>query len=105
MRYINEFDEQKKEFVKMVHAYRQQDAGALYRYMMSSPDIAGSEEALLFNRNRKWVPVMEQAMQKEKIFFAVGAGHLGGPQGLISLLREKGYTVTGIREREIQSPQ
>ena len=105
MRYINEFDEQKKEFVKMVHAYRQQDAEALYRYMMSSPDIAGSEEALLFNRNRKWVPVMEQAMQKEKIFFAVGAGHLGGPYGLISLLREKGYTVTGIREREIQSPQ
>lgn len=105
MRYINEFDEQKKEFTKMIHAYQQQNAEALYRYIMSSPDISGSEEALLFDRNRKWVPVMEQVMQKEKIFFAVGAGHLGGPYGLINLLREKGYTVTGIREREIQSPR
>lgn len=88
----------------MMHAYHQQNAEALYRYIMSSPDIAGSEETLLFNRNRKWVPVMEQAMQKEKIFFAVGAGHLGGPQGLINLLREKGYTITGIREHEITKP-
>ena len=42
---------------------------------------------------------MEKAMQKEKVFFAVGAGHLGGPEGVINLLREEGYTVKGIRER------
>ena len=98
MRYINEFDEQKKEFAKMVDAYKQENLDSIYEHIMSSPDISGSEEVLLFNRNEKWIPIMETAMQKEKIFFAVGAGHLGGPKGVINLLREKGYSVKGIRE-------
>lgn len=100
MRYINEFDEQKKEFAKMVDAYKQENLDSIYEHIMSSPDISGSEEVLLFNRNAKWIPIMEAAMQKEKIFFAVGAGHLGGPKGVINLLREKGYSVKGIREGE-----
>lgn len=100
MRYINEFDEQKKEFAKMVDAYKQENLDSIYEHIMSSPDISGSEEVLLFNRNEKWIPIMEAAMQKEKIFFAVGAGHLGGPKGVINLLREKGYSVKGIREGE-----
>ncbi|HRQ18567.1 MAG TPA: TraB/GumN family protein [Agriterribacter sp.] len=98
MRYVNEFDEQKKEFAKMVNAYKQENLDMIYRQIMSSPDIAGSEEVLLYNRNRRWIPVMENAMQSGKIFFAVGAGHLGGPKGIINLLREKGYTVKGIKE-------
>ena len=100
MRYINEFDEQKKEFAKMVNAYKQENLDSIYEHIMSSPDISGSEEVLLFNRNEKWIPIMETAMQKEKIFFAVGAGHLGGPKGVINLLREKGYSVKGIREEK-----
>lgn len=103
MRFVDEFYLQKKEFMKMAAAYKRQDLDAIYRHIMSSPDIAGSEEVLLFNRNKKWIPIMEEAMQKENIFFAVGAGHLAGPQGVINLLREKGYTVKGIGETETQS--
>jgi uncharacterized protein YbaP (TraB family) len=99
MRFVDEFQVQKKEFAKMAAAYKQEDLDAIYQHIMSSPDIAGSEEVLLFNRNKKWIPIMEKAMQKEKVFFAVGAGHLGGPEGVINLLREEGYTVKGIRER------
>ena len=29
----------------------------------------------------------------DKVFFAVGAGHLVGEAGLVTLLREAGYTV------------
>ena len=82
----------------MIDAYKQENLDMIYRQIMSSPDIAGSEEVLLYNRNRRWIPVMESAMQSGKIFFAVGAGHLGGPKGIINLLREKGYTVKGIKE-------
>ena len=31
-------------------------------------------------------------------FFAVGAGHLGGEEGVIALLREAGYSVTPVME-------
>jgi uncharacterized protein YbaP (TraB family) len=33
----------------------------------------------------------------KKYFFAVGAGHMGGDEGLLSLLREQGYELTRIR--------
>ena len=33
------------------------------------------------------------ALTTAPMFIAVGAGHLPGPNGLINLLRSKGYTV------------
>jgi uncharacterized protein YbaP (TraB family) len=55
-------------------------------------------ELLLVNRNKSWISPMGIQMQKESTFFAVGAGHLGGAQGVIALLREAGYTVTAIKQ-------
>jgi hypothetical protein len=37
---------------------------------------------------------MEERMDQRPTFFAVGAGHLWGINGLIQLLKEKGYKVT-----------
>lgn len=96
MRFVNEFDGQKKDFAKMIDVYKQQKLDSLYEQIISSPDMEGSEEELLFKRNEKWIPVIEKAMQKESVFFAVGAGHLAGPKGVITLLRKQGYTVKGI---------
>lgn len=36
-------------------------------------------------------------INEESCFIAVGAGHLAGDQGLISLLREKGFKVEAIK--------
>ena len=36
-------------------------------------------------------------MDQKPVFFAVGAGHLWGENGLISLLRKEGYTVEPLR--------
>ena len=33
-------------------------------------------------------------MAEKPTFFAVGAGHLGGPEGILSLLRAEGYKLT-----------
>lgn len=41
---------------------------------------------------------MGTQMKIESTFFGVGAGHLGGPEGVISLLRSAGYTVTAIKQ-------
>ncbi|MFT4017851.1 MAG: TraB/GumN family protein [Agriterribacter sp.] len=97
MRYANEFYEQKEDFSKMIALYKAQDLQALYDQTISSPDIAGSEDVLLFNRNQKWIPVMEGAMKESRVFFAVGAGHLAGDKGVINLLRTRGYTVKALK--------
>jgi uncharacterized protein YbaP (TraB family) len=58
--------------------------------------MAGYEDLLLINRNKNWIPVMEKAMSTQATFFAVGAGHLPGKDGIISLLRNAGYTVNPV---------
>lgn len=54
------------------------------------------EEAMLSNRNKNWVEKMPEIMKKESSFFAVGSGHLWGTNGLINLLKSKGYTLKPI---------
>lgn len=94
---IDHFPEQRNEFFQMVEAYRKQDLTALSEMMNSAPDMEGFEEVLLLKRNRKWIPVMQKAMAQGSVFFAVGAGHLSGPEGLLSLLRKSGYEVHPLR--------
>lgn len=47
-------------------------------------------------RNLWWIPQLEQKMQEGSCFVAVGLGHLQYKEGLINLLRGKGYTLKPI---------
>ena len=51
-------------------------------------------ETLLVGRNRRWVPQIEDCLSQKRCFVVVGAAHLVGPDGLVTMLRAKGYTVT-----------
>lgn len=55
-------------------------------------------QLFLLRRNQSWIAPMSDQMQKESTFFAVGAGHLSGPEGVIALLQSMGYTVTPIKQ-------
>jgi uncharacterized protein len=81
---------------QMVALYVAKDVEGLAKLIVESEDIAGSAEELLYRRNRNWIPVMTDYMKTQSCFFAVGAGHLGGDQGVIQLLKDAGYTVTPI---------
>jgi uncharacterized protein YbaP (TraB family) len=39
---------------------------------------------------------MKNLMVEKPVFFAVGAGHLAGENGVIKLLRKEGYKLTPI---------
>lgn len=47
----------------------------------------------LFERNERWLPVVEEFMQDDDTFFAVGLAHLIGERGLVQMLKEKEYKV------------
>jgi uncharacterized protein len=55
------------------------------------------EEILLNERNRAWIPILEGMMRSKATFVAVGAGHLAGKQGVVSLLRKQGFLLTPLR--------
>ena len=51
-------------------------------------------EAVLVDRNRKWVPRIEALLdQPGTIMVAVGSAHFAGPDSVILMLEDKGYTV------------
>jgi uncharacterized protein YbaP (TraB family) len=87
----------KANYTEMLAMYQQQNVEALAKLIESSDEMAGSSDALLIQRNKNWIPGIEQKMSKNGCFLAVGAGHLGGEQGILQLLRNKGYKVTPIR--------
>lgn len=84
------------DFKKMIDIYKEQDLKGMGE--MFSDETLGDMDLLLNNRNKNWIPVMQEYMAKEPVFFAVGAGHLVGDEGVISLLRKQGYTMTPIIE-------
>jgi uncharacterized protein len=51
-------------------------------------------QALVVSRNQDWLPHIERALrQQNPVFMIVGTLHLLGKEGLIAILKEKGYTV------------
>lgn len=86
-----------KEMEKMLRFYKDQNLDSLNAlFEQDEFDLAAHETSLLDNRNRKWIAPMEDYMRKGPTFFAVGAGHLGGVNGVINLLRQKGYTLKAV---------
>lgn len=51
---------------------------------------------LLTVRNRKWLPQVEKMVKSGKVHFVtVGAAHLVGRDGVVEMLRAKGYKIAG----------
>lgn len=86
-----------KTMQKMVSLYKQQDIHGLYKLMVQSADMKTSQDALLFNRNKRWAERLPDVMSKSSVFIAVGAAHLPGEEGVLNLLRQKGYTVEPVK--------
>lgn len=91
---IDSFSIYKKEFDTMILEYKNQQLSAMEKLLAKSEFGSDKyEDILLTKRNINWVDQLKSIMQKESVFVAVGAGHLVGEKGLISLLRKEGYTV------------
>jgi len=85
------------QFAQMVAMYKRQDLPGLYNMIQGDTEGVGEfEDLLLVGRNKNWIPLMEGMMSNKKTFFAVGAGHLGGENGVVALLRKQGYIVTAV---------
>lgn len=55
------------------------------------------EENLLTSRNLAWIPVILEALEtRAQLVVAVGAGHLGGKQGVLALLEHEGFKLKAM---------
>jgi len=97
LRMIDSIHTAREEFTGLLDLYRSQDIRKLYEYVSKSQfDFNGFENFLLTDRNRKWVSRLEKLLPDASSFIAVGAAHLGGEEGLVQLLRSRGYTLSPV---------
>lgn len=85
------------EFEVMFDLYMKEDINGLYTLISSETDMLPEfNHWFLDVRNANWIPVIEKQIREQTTFIAVGAGHLGGTNGVLELLKKQGYSVTGI---------
>lgn len=95
---IDSISQQQVELERLLAAYRSQDLGAIEKLTMEEESgIGGNLDLLLYGRNKNWVEQFQDIAQKGSVLFAVGAGHLPGEQGVLELLKKKGYTLRPLQ--------
>lgn len=93
-------------FATMLESYFRQDSRMIWEYSrwltLQTPgldparveaDFATMEASLMVERNRAWIPVIEQAAQDGPVLAAFGALHLSGPDGVLALLEAEGFAL------------
>jgi uncharacterized protein len=96
-------DSDDKMMEELMENYKKQDLVKLEKMMNESDmGIANFTDLLLYNRNRNWVKKMKTLLPGKTFVIAVGAGHLPGENGVISLLRKEGYTVTPMENKMVK---
>ena len=79
---------------EMVKAWKHGNVQELETLLVGMGEYPELNQVLVVNRNKDWLPYIEQALQEKKpVFIVVGALHLLGKDGLIAALKEKGYLV------------
>jgi uncharacterized protein len=80
---------------KLGEAWKAGDVPAIERIALA--DLKSDPlmyQRLLVERNKNWLPKIEALFaRKGRALVVVGAAHLVGPDGLIAMLKAKGYTV------------
>ena len=94
-------DTEDDAFKEMIDMYKNQNITKMVTFMSEEEQgIEGYEDVLLYKRNKNWIPVMAKQMAANQVFFAVGAGHLGGKNGVIDLLKNEGYKLTPLSHKK-----
>ncbi|HCS21657.1 MAG TPA: hypothetical protein DIW47_14050 [Bacteroidetes bacterium] len=94
---IRNYTELREEFLQLVHLYSDQKLDSILDIGKLEEMVAYDMEGLFITtRNQNWVEKMPGMMNKNPCFFAVGAAHLPGKNGVIALLRAAGYQVRPI---------
>jgi uncharacterized protein len=92
---LKDLDSERANMTKLVEAWRSGDGAAVERIVLSElKQEPVLYQRLLVERNRNWVPKIEALFARPRhALVVVGAAHLVGPDGLLTMLKAKGYTV------------
>jgi uncharacterized protein len=92
---LRELDTQKGSVTALADAWKAGDVSTVEKIVLQ--DLKSDlrlYQRMLVDRNRDWLPKLEAlAGPGTRALVVVGAAHLVGPDGLIEMLRARGYTI------------
>jgi uncharacterized protein YbaP (TraB family) len=95
---LKDMDTVEKDFKAIVKAWKTGDGPNLEKYLNDAMrEAPGPFKRLLTDRSKNWVPKIEGLLAGDKnAIVIVGAGHLVGNEGVVELLKKKGFKVTQL---------
>jgi uncharacterized protein YbaP (TraB family) len=92
---LKELDQLDKGVEQLVQFWMRGEVGAVEEWLLAGmreyPEV---HEKIIVERNRRWLPQIEKMIaQGENAMLVVGAAHLVGREGVIELLKQRGYMV------------
>jgi uncharacterized protein YbaP (TraB family) len=92
---LRELETEKAAVTTLANAWRAGDAPTVERIVLQElrkePKMY---DRLLVERNKDWLPKIEALFARRgRAFVVVGAAHLVGPDGLLAMLKAKGYAI------------
>lgn len=90
---------------KMIELYLKGDITSLDKMMRANLSLfPGMYEDIIVSRNQVMAKGIDSLVRKNSVFCAVGAGHLAGDAGLITLLRKKGFRLRKVTATFSEQP-
>jgi uncharacterized protein YbaP (TraB family) len=92
---LKEMDLLDKGLDQIVRAWAAGDVPALEQLLLKAMrEYPAVHQKIVVDRNRRWLPEIERLIQEgESALVVVGAAHLVGKEGVIELLKARGYTL------------
>ena len=92
---LKEMDLLERGLDQIVRAWSTGDATVLEALLLGSMrEYPAVHQTVIVDRNRRWLPQIEKMIERgESVLIAVGAAHLIGKDGVIELLKARGYTL------------
>jgi len=94
---LKDWDKSKKLYNDMTRTYLKQDIKEMMLMMKDTTLPKAFETSLIIDRNKVMAERIDKIVNDQPTFNAVGAGHLHGDEGVIALLRNKGYTLKPVK--------
>ncbi len=92
---LDDLEDARRQVEKILAAWKAGDTGKVESLLLKSlRDDPGLYRRLVVQRNQRWRKTLEHLLEgHENFLVVVGAAHLVGPDGLVALLRARGFSV------------
>jgi len=94
---VDNFEAQKSEYIALEAAFVAGDIEKVFSFTLHpTEDNQHFVNEFYIARNMEWLPKLDKMIKDQPSFLAIGITHLEGEQGLLNLLKGRGYTLTPV---------